>query len=209
MKRFHKLFLTATMILVMAATAQAQVASTNIDTGAGATAGVEVTLTGIVQSSLQLYVNGTFTSAVDGAPNTGADGTAEVNFGTFNAYTNATTTPQAQGDGMLKRTTAGDGMIAYSDLDVWVLVGGGTAATSVVLSLTSETAGTDTRYASGVANAWGNMGEGTEVSAGAITICSGATPCTSGTHFPHQLAVDIPDTFSGTFTNVVRYDATL
>jgi hypothetical protein len=207
MKRFQKLFLAiavaAFTILLSVGSAQAQLTSFNVG-GAGTQASADITLTGILQSSIVLNIQyAGFSGPPTNGVNPGDVATATINYGTFNTRSNA-----VGAGGTISRTTLQDGAVVRSNLDAWVNVSGAAAAASVRLLLTSGNLDPgSTRFALVSAGVpWTALGDGADLAL-AQTLCA---PCANGALNPHTLALAISDLQTPiTFSQVVRYDATM
>lgn len=208
MKRMQRLFLGITVVtlgLTLAAgSARAQLTSFNV--GAGSHAQADITLTGILQSSIVLniqYASFSASPAPTNGVNAGDMAMATIDYGTFNTRSTA-----VGGGGTISRTSADTGAIVRSSLDAWVNVTGAATATGVSLILQSGNlpAGS-TRFALNSASVpWTAATDGAALET-SQTLC---TTCGNGTHFPHTLALYLADTQAPiTFSQVVRYDATM
>jgi hypothetical protein len=214
MKRFTKvLFTIGSAALCFATTAQAQVTSNSEAGIATPVAGVDITLTGTIQSALVLTVSGTASNLLTG-PGAAVDmpvraaGTFE--FGTFNT---AQQTPLANG----RLVRAGTGAFAVASLVARVAITGSTNNASVLMSTVADASGGGSPIAAGNVRfarpglAWDAAGMGTNLAFGAagVEFCP-ASGCLNATDYVHDLALYIPDTqAAGSFTQVISYDASI
>jgi hypothetical protein len=212
MKRFTKiLFVVGSAALLFATQAQAQVTSTSNPLVAPPAAAVDITLTGVIQSSLVLTVSGTAGNALRGSVNRNMSvgrSLATFDFGTFNTQSAALT------NGTISR--AGAGAFAVASLSARVTISGSAANATIGLSTVADATGTspivdgNVRF-SRVSPPWTAVTDGTNLAFGAAAsaFCPVAV-CVSGTDYAHQLAVYIPDNQgAGNFNQVVSYDASL
>jgi len=192
--------------------AMAQVSNTTQGTGGGAApaANIDITLTGTIESSVQLTIDGASLSAETNV--TGAPSTAIVDFGTF-----STTTPLGSiGADVAARSTSGTpGLFVGAELTA-TLTYSGTSTGSISIeraaaagaapdvpagNLRFGAAGTTWADAATSGSAIADPG------VAAVDLCGGT--CTNTTAYPHELAVFVPDTqAAGAFTTVVRYTGT-
>lgn len=212
MKRSLKtLFVVGSAALLFANTASAQVASTSAPGAVPPTAAVDITLTGVIQSSLVLTISGqNATNMLSGSTNNSmpARSTATFDFGTFN------TQSVALANGSIHRVlNATPGAFAVAALNARATVSGSATNATVNLTLggaggTSPIGAGNTRLATG-AGAWAASGDGTTINAVPAPLCP-VGGCVTGTDYAHELAVFVPDTqTAGNFTQVVSYDASL
>lgn len=212
MKRLIKVFVIGSAALWFSTAAQAQVTSNSQAGIAAPVAGVDITLTGTIQSALVLTVTGTAGNALTG-PGAPVDMPARAAgtfaFGSFNT---AQLTPLANGS--LRR--AGNGAFAVASLSARVTITGSGNNASVLMSTVADGVGTspiidgNARF-SRPAAAWAAAGDGTVLNNGAagVAFCP-AGGCLNATDYVHDLAVYIPDTqAAGTFAQVISYDASI
>lgn len=212
---FNKAFLVAAVLMAAPAAAFAQ-AVTNTSNGVGGAAAgptrTNITLTGVVESSVMLTITGTFassTSLTNASPST-----ATVNFGTFSTSTPTTATANVKNrSGALPMA---QGAFVGTNLSARLTFSGATSGTITLERLASAGAAPDVpagnlKYGSGIATVWDdNANDGTAVPNPAttpISVCGGN--CTNALDYAHQLVVFVPDTqTAGTFTTVVTYVGT-
>jgi len=209
MKRIQKiLFVAGTTLGLMLGigTAKAQVSNTGV-----ASAGVDVTLTGTVESSIMLTVDVASTGTT-GLTNTGP-ASATVNFGTFNTTSGFT----AAGNGTWERNGAGAWVGAELTATATYSGGAGTAS----IDITRPDAGTNMtglglQVKDTVGTPWPAYNAANDLAIGApVSLCPNGlvSPngnCASGDVRSHALGVYVPDsTLPTTFTQTVNYTATI
>jgi hypothetical protein len=162
-------------------------------------------------ATLQNAITLTLTGIADGAATTTIAGTGTagvVNFGTFNTLCNPAIT-----NGECVRTTAGtSGAYLVASFRATVAFSG---APSADVGISKNVAGAigfgGLKFASGVATAWTNSGDGTTMldPLAAAAENNLGVGVASGTAIDHQVALFFPDTqAAGAYTTTVRWTAT-
>lgn len=187
------------------------------------TAGANITLQGVIESSIQLVVAGTGTTTIAGGTTTtgGAFAAGTVDFGTFNTQA----VRSVPGTGSIIRTTAGTaGAFAVAQLSFTATYSGnagGADHCNVNMTMgaaggTSPIVAGNVRMQPGTGAAWTNSADGTVLAAAApgVSLCPSGLPaagdCASGATYSNEVAVFVPDTqAAGNFTQVVVYSASV
>ena len=205
MKRFTKImFVVGSAAILFAATAQAQVTSTSDPLAVPQAVGVDITLSGTLQSSLVLTVSGTAGNALSGPLSRNMSvgrSSATFAFGAFNTLSGGVA------NGTFHRVAAAAGGFAVASLSATVTASGGAApAVAVTQGAAVNVVAGNARFFAG-AGPWTAAADGVDLNAGAASLCGGV--CASGTPVAHELAVFLPDTAVGAFSQVFMYDANL
>ncbi len=209
------LFMIAAVALV-GTSAFAQIATGSGVAGVGSGGVVEITVRGILVSSVKLDISGSGTTALS-ATTSATNPTAAVgtlDFGTFSTQTPAAATQTT----FAGRTTAGTaGAIVAGTLSATLTFSGATSGTvrvsrKVAAGATPDIPANNLRVASPALASWPQSTSGLNIPdpGTSVDICTGALgACTSATPYLHQLAVFVPDTqASGAFSSVVTYSGT-
>ncbi|MFN0063531.1 MAG: hypothetical protein ACKVPX_13565 [Myxococcaceae bacterium] len=195
--------------------ALAQTATGSGTAGAGNGGQVEITITGVVTSSVSLDIVGTGTTALAGTTS-GANpvaGTGTLDFGTFSTQNAAAATNTS----FAGRTALNDGAIVAGSLSATLTFNGATTGTVTVARQAAAGALPDVpagnlAVATPALAGWTAITDGTAIPnpGTSVDVCTGvAGACNSGQAYVHELAVFVPDTqAAGAFSTVVTYTGT-
>lgn len=181
--------------------------------------GVNITFTGIIQSSVALTLTGKDLTTLSGTANAVNDpATGTVDFGSFSVLGPLTVT-----NGQITRTSSGtSGVLVIADLIATLVYQGTTTGTILVTRASAAGAPPDVPLANlRIASpplplaAWTSETSGTQVpdaSAPGFSLCTANgrdTTCQDAVAYDHQLAVFVPQTQpAGDFSTVVLYSGT-